>query len=361
MIRLFAENPGQANPNLALRWCVDKETLDELKEKGIKNPRLLLVVAQHPGQWGVMEIERKLVPLDQAMEWLEFNRPGRYTIYATIVWDDGKSWDFEVGWLLMKDGSGSFKREIFDCDGKFSCTRHPSIKEHSLDEGSLDVVVAEELFAKKPPAWLNWWVNLWFDALNVPRPANQCFFRRRKWFIAFPIQPIPVFIWVLLKSLTRLVAALALVLCGMRGVSFKPVIHPFDLCLNNVWSNMGSSIFLKDKRGKWHFAYITSPVGRGLRTIWQALVPPPSAEEQERRWQAEKERIFKKAAKEARKERERQERKQRKLRAFYEELQDVACIGVPLKPKLELLPERRRTIYLRYMDLKVKVCKPYAR
>ena len=122
MIRLFVESPGQANPNLALRWCVDKETLDELKEKGVKNPQLLLVVAQHPDQWSVREIERKLIPLDQAMEWLEFNRPGRHTIYATIVWDDGDDagW-FKVRSLLERSGS-RFEREMFNYDGKFSRT-----------------------------------------------------------------------------------------------------------------------------------------------------------------------------------------------------------------------------------------------
>lgn len=352
MIRLFAENPEQANPNLALRWCVDKKTLDELKEKGIKNPRLLLVVAQHPSQWGVNEIERKLVPLDQAMEWLEFNRPGRYTIYATIVWNNDNRFIFDAQDLLMRT-RGEFAHRIFDHDGEFSRTR---IEEYSLDEGSLGVVVAEEFFAKEPPVWLNWWVNLWFNAMEISRPTNQCSFRRRA-ILAFTIQPIPVFVWALLKSLTRLVAALVLVLCGMRGVSFKPIIHPFELCPYNIWYDMGSSVFLKDKHGKWHFGFI----GRWLRTIWRALVPPPSAEELERRWQAKREQIFKKAAKEAHKEREKQEWEQRKLGAFYEELQDVACIGVPLKPKLELLPERRRTIHLRYMDLKVRVCKLYPR
>ena len=356
MIRLFAENPGQANPNLALRWCVDKKTLDELKEKGVKNPQLLLVIAQHFSHHGVTEIERKLVPLGQAMEWLEFNRSGRYTIYSTIVWDPDNKWIFEVEEPPPKTGSRP-TQEMFDCDGKFSRTR---IERYSLDEGSLDVVVAEEFFAKEPPAWLNWWVNLWFGAMEISRPTNQCSFRRRA-ILTFTIQPIPVFVWVLLKSLTRLVAALILVLCGMRGVSFKPVIHPFELCLDNVWYNMGSSVFLKDKHDKWHFAYVAGLVNRGLQAIWRALLPPPSSEELKRRQQTETNRILEKSVKRALKERDKQEREQRKLGAFYKGLQDVACIGVPLKPKLELLPEKRRTIYLRYMDLKAKVCKPYAR
>ncbi len=360
MIRLFAENPDQANPNLALRWCVDKKTLDELKEKGVKNPQLLLVVVRYPrdpSRCGTKEIERKLVSLDRAMEWLEFNRPGRYTIYTTIVWDDGNSWDFAVGWLLMKDGSGSFKREIFDCDGKFSRTRNPSVEEHSLDEGSLDVVVAEELFAKEPPAWLNWWVNLWFKAMEISRPTNQCSFRRRA-ILAFTIQPIPVLVYVLLKSPIRLVVALVLVLCGMRGVSFKPVIHPFKLLLDNVWYDVGSSVFLKNKEGEWRFAYVVGLVNRGLQAIWRALAPPPIAEELERRQQVRRERTERKAVERAL---ERQKRERKKLEALYKGFQDVVCIGVPLKPKLELLPEKRRTIYLRYMDLKAKVCKPYAR
>lgn len=411
MIRLFVENPGQANPNLALRWCVDKETLDELKERGVKNPQLLLLVAQHPNQLRVVEIERKLVPLDQAMEWLEFNRPGRHTVYATIVWDGDSR--FRARWLLRKIG-GSFEWRMFNCDDKFSRTSWSSLtSEYSLDEGSLDVVVAEEFFAKEPPAWLSWWVNLWFGAMEVSRPTNQCSFRRRA-ILAFTIQPVPVFIWALLKSLTRLVVAAVLVLCGMRGISFKPVIRPFKLCLDNVWLDMGSSVFLKDKHGKrrslllffvvpiipvslfailsifnlfFHFGlwltvvgvvglvvsavvlvllayflfYVAGLVGRGLRTILGALLPSLSIEELKRRQQAERKRAEEKAAERTRREKEKQERAQREFAAFYEGLQDVACVGVPLKPKLELLPERRRTVYLRFKDLKAKVCKLYPR
>ena len=361
MIRLFAENPGQANPNLALRWCVDKKTLDELKEKGIKNPQLLLVVAQHLDKWNVREIERKLVPLGQAMEWLEFNRPGRHTIYATIVWDvwgDDKGFEFLTQWLLRGSRSGVFTYEMFNGDGVFSRIRHSVVGKHSLDEGSLDVVVAEEFFAKEPPAWLNWWVNLWFGAMEISRPTNQCSFRRRA-ILAFTIQPIPVFIWALLKSLMRLAMAVVLVLCGMRRVSFKPIIHPFDLCLGNVWRDMGPSVFLKDRYGKWYFAYVAGLIGCGLRTIWRALVSSPSAEELERRWKRKEQEIAESDRK--KREKKEREREQRESEKFYEGLQDVACIGVPLKPKLELLPKRRKTVYLRFQDLKAKVCRPYAR
>ncbi|MDP2933279.1 MAG: hypothetical protein Q8N81_04065, partial [bacterium] len=115
----------------------------------------------------------------------------------------------------------------------------------------------------------------------------------------------------------------------------------------------------------YFLVFVAGLVGRGLRAIWRALVPPPSAEELERRRQAERERNRErwkqKEAERARKEREKQERRQKEFAASYEGLQDVVCIGVPLKPKLELLPERRRTIHLRYKDLKVKVCKLYAR
>ena len=363
MIRLFAENPGQANPNLALRWCVDKKTLDELKDRGLRNPQLLLVIAQHPRPYMVKEIERKLVPLDQVMEWLEFNRPGRYTIYATIVWDANDKTNFDAQWLLLRE-DGKFRKEIFDCNGNFSRTFYTQIDIHSLDEGSLDVVVEKEFFAKEPPPWLNWWVNLWFEAMEIFKPTNQCSFRRRA-ILAFTIQPIPAFVWVLLKSLMRLFAALAFVPFGMRRISFKPIIHPFDLCLENVWSDIGPSVFLKDKHGNWHFSFITGPIGRGLRTIWRVLTPPPSSEKFERRKEQKELKLARTnsrlLAKQTRKQREKQEREQRELMAFYEELQDVACIGVPLKPKFELLPERRRTFHLRYMDLKAKVCKPFAR
>ncbi len=329
-----------------------------MKEKGVNNPQILLVVVQHFDLGRTREIGRKLVPLGQMMERLEFNRPGRHTIYTTIVWDDSGEGSFKARWLLRGNGR-EFEWKMFEYNDKFSRTRYDIIYKHSLDEGSLDVAVAEEFFAKEPPVWLNWWVNLWFRAMEVSQPTNQCSFRRRA-ILAFTVQPIPVFIWALLKSLTRLIVAVALVLCGMRSVSFKPVIHPFKLCLDNVLWNMGYSVFLRDKHGKWYFAYVADFVGRGLRTIWRALVPPPSAEELERRQQAEREQMDKISDKWIRQKREKQEREQRELETLYEGLQDIACIGVPLKPKLELLPERRRTFHLRYMDLKVRVCKLYA-
>jgi hypothetical protein len=38
----------------------------------------------------------------------------------------------------------------------------------------------------------------------------------------------------------------------------------------------------------------------------------------------------------------------------------LVCAGVPRKPELSALPPERRTIRLRFLALKQKVCKPFA-
>lgn len=48
------------------------------------------------------------------------------------------------------------------------------------------------------------------------------------------------------------------------------------------------------------------------------------------------------------------------LERRFQEYADIACNG-NLTVTLEALPKRKRTIYLRYEDLKMKVCKPFAR
>src|SRR3989338_10390665 len=106
MLKLMIKEKDRAVQNAItpLRWCVDREVIEELKQRGIKNPHLLLLIF-HLGDayigdnddltydeyWGWRsDVERKLIPLDKVMDYVHFQRSGKHRVIATIVGGDAK-------------------------------------------------------------------------------------------------------------------------------------------------------------------------------------------------------------------------------------------------------------------------------
>ncbi len=65
--------------------------------------------------------------------------------------------------------------------------------------------------------------------------------------------------------------------------------------------------------------------------------------------------------KKGRQEQKRRLTEQEKEELKYEEFEPLICDGAELKAKIDDLPPERRTINLKFLDLKAKVCKPFAR
>lgn len=370
---IIGDEKGKAqNATIPIRWCVDKNTLERLKENEVLNPHLLLVNVVHQ-----KEVQRLLIPLEQALEYVQFRTPGRNTIYATIIWaKDGKSlWE-----SFIKRENNRYATDVLNRDGTFYYNEdYQGFGFTTTEFAEMDVVIPQEMFAKAPPRWLEKWVNLWYET----KTRDQCHFRKRI-PAAFTIQPPLVLLWLILRSLIGIAAAMFFILLlGLRGINLEPIIHPWKQRLRWVWNDKKNTIFYRDWRDKngqeqiqfyllplipiipllifglcflifsgprltpnpaeiafYQSLYMTMIITGSLViffAIVDAIVHPLS-------YIPEKELAVK---------REEYKRK-------YDEFGYLLCDGGVL-PDLKALPPKRRTIHLRFMNLKAQVCKPFAR
>jgi hypothetical protein len=192
-----------------------------------------------------------------------------------------------------------------------------------------------------------------------------------------------------------------LLLCGIRGVNLSPISHPFSHEIKRVWSNLNGSIFFSREYPflapltpifvlsflggsvvmGWFLKTGSSITGYGLGGILclflfilliqflillsfyfvEVLSPILSRIARiKRRPSKRKPRWKKKEEKQVEMRRIKDLSEQAEIREEYENLSSVVCTGKPLKPSLDALPKEKRTIYLRFLDLKKKVCKPFA-
>ncbi len=394
LICLFTEKTQSADSVIRIRWCIDKDVFEDLKMRKVENAHLLLVVVKYgENPWHRKEVLRKLVPLEQEMEFIQFKGPGLHKIMTTIVWDIDGNAD-----RLKKTFLTSYHRNCYDTNvltyerDKLAKPNDISLRTDGIDGGGvLEVDVAEGFFAKDPPKWLSEWVNLFFTW----KPTDQCDFRKRC-ILAFSIQPILVLIWLIGKELTTIGIGLFLLLCGIRGVDFSPVRHPFRSEMNEIWNKLEGSIFFNKK---YPFLAAFTPIF--VLTIFITLllvtnyVPDLDVNIEKTMilsavavtflcliitifWSiywgliisCEKITacVYKLKAKpckpkweiEEKRKRARDFQKELALEKEYENLSSVVCTGRQLEPSLAALPEKKRTIYLRFLDLKAKVCKPFA-
>jgi len=403
-MKLIVGQPNPSNAVATVRWCLTPEEVQELSDK--KDVFLLLFVVNNGS-----EVDRLLVPLNQMMEYVEFARPGKNTVVAEVIWSPNKkksevrkriflrspdtgsyAWDFSYLYFSSFDAKkSSFRPGAFDC--------HCLDKAHS----TVEVDVAGEFFAKEPWAIEKWWVNLWFET----KPRNQCQFRRRR-FLAYSIQPICVLVWLVVIVPVRFFCAWWwLLMRYRRGVNFGAIIHPFRNDTDDVWgrANNESNFLLRNKAEKARGDLVTlslfmfllpfNPVvvvaGIGVATllhfeqhahspIWQwfllgILLPSAvvfivvicvflvvsvisvfqafgfanSLKKMKRDWG--------KRAEEEKKMREEEERT--RMRKELENL--LVCKKKKVFATIQALPPQKQTVYLRFWDLKAKICKPFAR
>lgn len=389
-IHLFIDEQYQQDSVIPVRWCICKRVFEQLREKMVKNPCLLLVVTNSERH---QEIVRKVVPLDQMMEYISFGGPGRHRILATVVWKIGAEIK-EVRKDLAERRHGNYHYNILDYGGNFKRDLGGFAETWGRwleDISERRVEVAAEFFAKEPPKWLSKWVNFWFET----KPIDQWHFRRRC-ILAFSIQPPLVLSWIIFVCLLRFLIAAFFVLCGIREINFKPIIQPFGNCTPNLLSKMKrrgyfSSVFFSTKEGEsrpcyywpltpifllllYSFLYLLFGVGYGA-SIWQILIiigltilgtfgsavigyglyllVKYLTREYDKDKAREKERI--KIQQQI--EREKTETRRR----IEQKLSPLVCVGAPLKADLKNLPSSKRTVHLRFLGLKRMVCKPFAR
>lgn len=313
-------------------------------------------------------MERKLIPLDQMIEYVEFRRPGPHRVLGVIVWPDYDSNVLELKKYFLQEYSAyNYRHRVLDYDTK-QFFLHGSNLRYLPETAELAVVVADKLFPKEPPAWEQRWVNFWFET----EAKDPCHTIRRR-FLAYSIQPIAVPLWIGISVASRFLTALgAVLLLGMRGVDFGAILHPFRDDFKDVYFD-ANSIFFWDKEGKERptaygafipiipllvfSALFLSPLT--INFIWKAFVTlilvggvsaffymflDRSQSEEKRRLRKEWEEQEQKAAEEK----------------MNEALQLIACENTTPSATLGALPKSHQTLYLRFKDIKAKRCRPYA-
>lgn len=376
-------DPEIQGTSVPVRWCLSKDEKSKLIEIGEKAYILILVVSD-TGQ--ARSETRYAVPIGQIMEYINFYTPGKHKIFSTVVWKRSESDDL-LKFFLSKDSDRCYRKDLYDYYDKnlLECVFN------FCDFGvhKFEVSVPKEVFAKEPPVWEKKWVNLFWGG----KSADQCHYRKKRAF-AYSFQLI--FFLPILAFIEFPVGLIisALLLFGTKGIGFRKIIHPFSESFSSIWDETkGSifgrrfiprllpSIFLGSSVISWAVckifgfqlmigttsllkAVIMGGVAVGavvavsglvylsyygavkaIDKIRNALVP--GAEERKKQKRLLAEAIEKERS--------------RKLRERIEvEYALLACDG-NLSADMRALPLEKRTIHLRYKDLKSRICKSFAR
>lgn len=400
------QSPVVQSPSIPVRWCVDEETRKVLAGKGVINPHVLLVTI-----YDSMEKDRQLVPLENVMTYVQFQSPGPNTIAATIVWaEDGNKNTLWKKFLKKEDGA--FETDlVYPSSGNFVGEE----LENSCGEDSVEVFVPEGLFAQKPFDWN--YVNYGFSR----EPKDQCEFRKRRIY-SYTLKPFFeafkfVSLWVI-----GFLGVLIMLSIGVRPsrINWRILFfHPWvSLKLYAVWDNF----YLKHRypREAWYYlqkhwkttkyeTLVLFTPWVSLPAVWiilyvfflimanshQVELPAGGKTTEFASW--EKARFLvpfyatlilwatvnivcffidlfrivffklddyisskKPAWEKERKERIAKEGEEFASKYFSKEFEPVFCEQGDLQADITALPEAKRTIFLRFLDLKSRVCRPFA-
>jgi hypothetical protein len=234
------------------------------------------------------------------------------------------------------------------------------------------------MFAKEPPAWLQSWVSFFDDS----EAKDQCHFRRRA-ILALTLGPLGFF---LTMGVIRPLWVLTLLLFGRRDVNYKPLVHPFSADTEDIAITLGPSRWWKKESGRSRsvfFRFINPPTLVGALAIswlfWKMGEVPflamlillmgfllfgglgTLAILGLKRWyrSLEDAALRMEFGRHQREEREKLSEGERRRRAEFFELETLACNGLR-EARLAALPREKRTVYLRFQELKARVCRPYA-
>jgi hypothetical protein len=395
-----------AAPVFPVRWCLDQSEIKQLADA--QNIHVLFVIAYEGGRE-----DRMLVPIGQMMAYLNFCRPGKHTVLATVLWGSGFAPMQKI--CMERSNRHAYIQELLGWDR--TNLRRYEFSDHEIGmlpnsaTAALEVTIPAEHFPKEPPAWLRRPVNFQFP---YP-PVDECDFRRRC-LVALP--RLAYFgVWAVITTFIRAIIAVAYALHGARDIDFRAVLHPWRSDIDDVAHNVraGDSVFLSEKfqgrvRSRWLlvlypyiwlvlFAVVTAVKAHYHLTYWAAVVLIAGAilkaalvawkslvklflktgvralalaalfavlygivrfvlslaiQRQKARCVEEYELVKQTGL--TLEDRRRLER-EKEHEAF---LASLTCQTMPLEVNIDALPPERRTVKLRFLRLKAGVCRPYA-
>lgn len=243
MFEIKIADPDVTSGSIPVSWCLDMETIAYLSENKIKEPQVVIVTAPVGNDYSHHKESRKVVPLKDLMAYVEFKSAGPNRVWAFI--SDGTKAS-KVRDEFLQKGSHGYMTDILNSDGTQWGWRFP--RQGPPDEDGYDtrqpthgswlaVDVPKQAFAAEPPKWERQWVNHFFRT----KCADQCEYRRRRIF-AYSLQPLLLAVMTAVRFLITLVA----LGIGSRGFSLKPLLHPLRYSMGDTFETLtGGSIFVR--------------------------------------------------------------------------------------------------------------------
>jgi hypothetical protein len=388
---------GVAAATVPVRWCVTKELIESITARNFVKPVLVLVVrslgedtflGETRAVW--TETSARVVPLVNELEFVSFRRPGTNELRAVIVDADGE----EAIKQLDKIRKGKAYGSVFEGDGSLEYGNIAGRLKYIELNSQLTVEVDEKLFAPPPSPRRMKLVRRFFSGSEV----DQCHLRERTTASIFAAIMLLTF-----GQLLKVLQAIGLLLFGIRDIPWGEFAHPWEGRVDDLLNNCdGSSIWFHDERGNARLSplWLINPIvlllvpnatygvlqliahshhGKGAKaylhsfpgywgTVWRvdlAIVALAVVitvvvailvliDEALSKYSSSQSRMSKRA----------QERKLREIEEqtkLARELQAMTCDIASSAVSLSALPEGKVTVHLRFMDLKSKVCKPFAR
>lgn len=370
-----AKESGEAEATIPVRWCVRSDLTTLLREKKIVNAHVLISIVRNG-----RERQRYLAPLHAEMTWVRFSGVGSHEIHATVVWHSDDDPREMRNWFLSRS-HGEYIHGTMNYEG--SQFLEPIYFNFGpiqrLDgEDVLSVVVAEDMFAKPPPRWLQTYQGFFWQKSGV----DQCSTRRRT-IASFFLLP-----FFLLAQVARTIFLVVLLggsaFAGLRNIRYRVFWHPFqspfdalgegghfsrwffcdaqgsDIRDKKVWMMVVNppvllilTIFGSVFTNWWGIPWVLAPLlgfvimGGFFGIVFGIAYLFPNiqnwledlAQSRSRNW-LEKEKV--EAAKRM------------------ADLDAMVCNGYR-DPNIAALLPQNRTVKLRYQALKSKVCRPYAK
>lgn len=235
MLQLLINGTEAQGSVVPIRWCVSKGDLAKIADNVAAGTRLylaMIIIDPHGRE------KRRLFPLENMMEYVYFQAPGKNTVVAKVIkvssrHEYGNVWD-EV--LSKRNGhyeTTIYSRHSYTWNNSFG-TIHDGEDNEIVFSAAVDVIVPETAFAKEPPEWEKKYVHLIWRT-----PAlNQCEYRRKRIF-AYTVQPIILVLGAALGLIIVPLVYAVLLVVGVLGPAIFGYYPSDPMAFVKFWENDG--------------------------------------------------------------------------------------------------------------------------
>jgi hypothetical protein len=232
MFQLQIADTDVTNGSIAVSWCLDQEMLKKLADAGVVDPQVVICVAP-ADDYHCSQEYRKMVPLKELMTYIEFRKSGKNNIWGFISLDKPRT----IRSMYFEKAEGAYQTNLLNYDGDNYSTMMLNSETPEDVEASkfqflsrpVSVFVPSEAFAKEPTQFEKNWVNHFFR----DKVVDQCQFRKRRLF-AYLVQPWMIgFTW-----LVKLFGVVAALLTAQKGLTLKHLLSPLSYGVDETYSDL---------------------------------------------------------------------------------------------------------------------------